>query len=201
MTVPRRVWYAAYGSNLDPERLGVYLAAARDPSPPAATSATEVGHQLRFGGSSARWDGGAVAFVDPSAGSGRALVRRWLVTDDQLADVYAQENGGPVGSATVDLDALDALDAGGSLDVLGGRYGRLLHLGHHEGHPVVTFTAARPPDAAAPAAAYLARLVVGLRDGHRLDDDAIVEYLLAAPGVLDGWTAESLAAAVQHGPR
>jgi hypothetical protein len=190
------VWYAAYGSNLDPDRLAVYLDACRDRRRPEATGAAVADHQLRFGGSSTRW-GGGVAFLDPSPGSGRALVRRWLVTAEQLADVYAQENGRPVGSVEVDLGALD--DAG-HVDGLPGRYGRLVHLGHHAERPVVTFTAAEPPPAAAPSVAYLARLVVGLRQAHRLDDDAIVSYLLAAPGVSAAWTGESLASAMRHGP-
>jgi hypothetical protein len=186
------VWYAAYGSNLDPVRLADYLDRARDRRPPAASSGTALDHQLRFGGTSRKW-GGGVAFVDPLPGSGRSLVRRWLVTADQFADVYAQENGAGAGDVEVDLDALAAA---GQLDVAAGRYGRLLHLGHHDGHPVVTFTSPEPPAASSPTGAYLARLAVGLRESHRLDDAALVAYLLAAPGVSDGWTGPLLAAAL-----
>lgn len=190
------VWYAAYGSNLDPERLAIYLAMARDRRAPQASSAAAVDHQLRFGGTSQRWDGGGVAFLDPAPGTGRALVRQWLLDVDQLADVYAQENGHPVGAAALDLAGLEAA---GQLDALPGRYGRLVHLGHHHGRAVVTFTAAEPPAETSPSGRYLTRLATGLRDGHGLDDAAIVSYLLAAPGVRIGWTGEELVAAVLHG--
>ena len=182
----RQVWYAAYGSNLDGARLARYLAVARDATPPRRDGAQTVGHRLRFGARSEQW-GGAVAFLDPEPGSGQAFVRLWLLELDQLADVYAQENGHPVGSVALDTERL----GDGLAD---GRYRRLLSLGAHHGTPVVTFTAPEPPEPAAPSQAYLAHVVSGLRDSHRLDDDRLAAYLLAAPGMSAAWSASTLAA-------
>jgi hypothetical protein len=187
VTAARRpVWYAAYGSNLDGARLARYLAVARDPTAPRRDAALTVGHRLRFGARSEQW-GGGVAFLEPAAGSGEALVRLWLLGLDQLADVYAQENRHPVGSVSLDPERL----ADG---VARGRYRRLLALGDHDGTPVVTFTAPEPPEPTAPSRAYLAHLVTGLRASHALDDDRLAAYLLAAPGVSAAWSAVSLRA-------
>jgi hypothetical protein len=180
------VWYAAYGSNLDGTRLARYLAEARDTTAPRRDGGRTVDHRLLFGAHSEQW-GGGVAFLDPTAGSGEARVRLWLLGLDQLADVYAQENRHPVGSVSLDPDRLDeALPEG--------RYRRLLSLAEHDGTPVITFTAPEPPEPAAPSRAYLAHLVTGLRMSHRLDDDGVVAYLMAVPGMAPAWSADSLAA-------
>jgi hypothetical protein len=187
VTAERRlVWYAAYGSNLDGDRLARYLAVARDPTAPRRDRAQTVAHALLFGARSEQW-GGGVAFLDPVAGSGEARVRLWMLGLDQLADVYAQENRHPVGSVVLDPDRLDD-------GVAGGRYRRLLSLGDHDGVPVITFTAPEPPEPAPPSRAYLAHLVSGLRASHRLDDDGLTAYLLAAPGMSAAWSTSSLAA-------
>jgi hypothetical protein len=185
----RQVWYAAYGSNLDGARLARYLAAARDPTAPRRDGAHRVSHGLRFGARSDKW-GGGVAFLDPAPQSGEALVRLWLLGLDQFADVYAQENRHPVGSISLDADGL----GDGGDGVVDGRYRRLLSLGDRDGTPVITFTAPEPPEPAAPSRAYLAHLVTGLRASHRLDDERLAAYLLAAPGMSMAWSASSLAA-------
>ena len=182
----RQVWYAAYGSNLDGARLARYLAVARDPTGPRRDGARTIGHRLHFGARSELW-GGAVAFLDPEAGSGEAFVRLWLLGLDQLADVYAQENGHPVGTVSLDPERLGD-------GVAAGRYRRLLGLGDHQGTPIITFTAPEPPEPAAPSHVYLAHLVAGLRASHRLDDDRLAAYLLAAPGMSTAWSVSSLAA-------
>jgi hypothetical protein len=194
VTVERRlVWYAAYGSNLDGSRLARYLAEARDTTAPRRDGASTIDHALIFGAHSEHW-GGGVAFLDAAAGSGQARVRLWMLGLDQLADVYAQENRHPVGSAAIDPDCLDH-------GVPDGRYRRLLSLGDHHDTPVITFTAPEPPEPAAPSRAYLAHLVAGLRASHRLDDDGLATYLLAAPGMSAAWSASSLAAMLAGTPR
>ncbi|MDQ3485212.1 MAG: histone deacetylase, partial [Actinomycetota bacterium] len=64
---------------------------------------------------------------------------------------------------------------------------------------VVTFTASWTQDDVelnAPVAAYLRTMAVGLREGHDLDDDVMVDYLLARPGVSPRWTRAGLATAL-----
>lgn len=203
-----RVWYASYGSNLLRERFVRYLvggrygparessdhAGARDPALPGGDTAEIVGHQLRFGQESRRW-GGAVAFVDPEPGSGRAHVRLWDVSAEQFADVAAQENGLDPGGLHVDLDELARR---GRIDTGGRWYGTALWCGERDGRPIVTFTCPEVFPPAAPGADYLTAIVRGLIECAHLDVDGIVSYLLASPGVADGWAPASLTALVSE---
>ena len=59
------VWYAAYGSNCDRERFGWYLRECTDTSGPLDDRPYVLPHARRFAGSSSRWEGGGVAFLDP----------------------------------------------------------------------------------------------------------------------------------------
>ena len=196
-----RVWYAAYGSNLFADRFAVYLEGgvygggrahhgARDRAPAAGSRVIEVPHQLRFALHSERW-GGGVAFLDPAAGSGSAIVRCWDVTAEQFSDVAAQENGLVPGELDIDPVGVAAAD-GGVLDVTDRWYGRALHLGQIDGCPVLTFTCATNSPASSPGAPYVEVVGRGLLEcGRPLD--AVVAYLLAAPGVALGWSDADLA--------
>ena len=182
-----RVWYAAYGSNLHRPRLMRYLAGgrpaagqpphpgARDPSPPAAEAWSEVPHALRMAGGSARW-GGGVAYLDPRPGSGRATVRLWSLSLEQLADVVAQECGLAPGAVAVDPARVEV----GGLVVAAARYGRLIRFADHDRVPVLSCTWVDPPPPAPPAAAYRELLRRGLAGGSGLDAAAIEAYLDAA---------------------
>lgn len=207
------VWYAAYGSNLLRERFELYLSGgslsgvatravhqgARDSSPPAGARIARIDHQLRFAGQSPRW-GGAPAFLDPTPGSGSALVRQWLVTAEQFEDVAAQENAMPAGSLSIDVDDLVAR---GSLDITERWYGRAVCIGHVDGRPVVTFTCRDLSlDVAAPSASYLGTIVSGLVQSGVADDE-IAATLLEADGVVPAWSRSDveqmiLAAGLDH---
>lgn len=193
---PERVWYAAYGSNCDAERLTAYLrggalattgidhAGSADPTPPQADIAWTFNRALRFAGHSTGWRG-AIALLED--GRGEALGRAWLVSWRQLEDVFAQENRAP-------HRPLTWADARRHTTVWDRPYGRVLHVGALDGQPVITFTAPRPDahPAAAPSAAYLRTVVRGLLAVHRIDAAALVERLLAAAGVSDGWDRPAL---------
>ena len=179
-----RIWYLAYGSNLATARFRCYLAGGRpdggarhyagcrDPSDPTRSQGVEVPGGLVFAGRSRVW-GGGMAFYDRTAASVVAG-RAHLVTTEQLADVVAQES---------DL------------------YSSVVTLGELDGVPMCTFT---HPDLAslapaAPTAAYLHWICVGLREAHGYDDGRIARYLAAAPGVCGAWTEPEIVAVATAG--
>lgn len=196
------MWYAAYGSNCDAERLRCYLEGgvlaatgahhegSADPGPPQADAPWTFDRPLRFAGHSPAW-GGATALLDEVPGC--ALGRLWLLSWRQLEDVLAQENG-------AGHQPLSLADAAAGRVVRPGRYGRLVHLGERDGLAVVTFTAPRPAElaAGAPSAAYLRAVARGLMAVHAVGSDELAGWLLAAPGVADGWDRASLAALVDR---
>lgn len=155
------VWYAAYGSNTDAERFACYLRGgtppgaafrnpgARDPSLPRDDRPHVLDRAIRFAGSTRGWHGGGAAFVDPHPSAGvRTLARAWLITREQLEDVFIQE---------------------------GAWYDLLLPCGDLEGVPVFTITAtSRPlPDPNPPSAPYLEVIVRGLSAAHGLSAEEV----------------------------
>lgn len=196
-----QVWYAAYGSNIARRRFLRYLHGGRPPGaarthPGARDSAEPVDVRpltlpgcIFFGWESSTW-GGGVAFYDAAA-EGVALARAYLVTEQQFADVAAQEMHREPGD---DLD-LTAVLSDSRHDLGPGRYESLHLVGALDGHPVLTFTT---PDPTAlqrnpPSAAYLATMAEGLREAHGLDDEELVAYLLSCPGAAPAWDEQRLA--------
>jgi hypothetical protein len=198
------VWYAAYGSNLDPDRFACYL---RGGCPPGATRtypgtrdrgeahsdrALVLSGRLAFAWESSTW-GGGIAFYEPARDT-KVLARGYLLTAAQLSDVIEQEMWRAPG---VDHDLAEVLGSGRQL-IGPGRYETLHLAGEVDGRPVVTFGTedVGALGLRAPTAAYVATVARGLRRTHDLDDGAIVDYLLACPGTRPGWTPEELAAVV-----
>ena len=201
-TDPSLVWYASYGSNLDRDRFLAYLTGAslpesdrphtgaRDPSEPVDDRSFTLPHQLFFAGSSQRWDGGGVAFIDRAVRGSSTNARTYLITAEQFEDVFAQENR----QEHVSLD-LETLSRTGSLLAGGQSYGLVLKGGDIGGRPVLTFTSPlglEHRSTTKPAASYLRRLSTGLRSSHGLRDEEIAEYLLACPGIEGAWTQDEL---------
>jgi len=169
------VWYVAYGSNLSWTRFSWYLDRCRRAAPPRRWAAVEVPHRLLFARTSARWEGGGVAFLDPAPTEGvRTLGRAWLLGRDQFADLLAQECGLPVGSLEV-----PALDAACVIAYPGHWYGCLVPLGHCEGWPMITFTDEGAADLvpSAPGPAYRAVVAEGLSEAHGLTADEAAAYI------------------------
>ncbi|MGF1600391.1 MAG: histone deacetylase [Acidimicrobiales bacterium] len=190
------VWYAAYGSNLWQARFLTYLTGgpvplapsgrhqrgARDATPPRSASTITVPHRLFFARASAGWGGGGVAMLDPEPDPREATrCRLWLVSIQQFADVFAQENGHP---DPIGID-VDELRRHRHADLHPGWYGRALHLGQGPGgHPVLTLTcpaAEREPLRAAHPS-YLAVVGLGLVEGWGLDEAAAARYLAERDG-------------------
>ncbi|MCA1692477.1 MAG: hypothetical protein LC733_09850 [Actinobacteria bacterium] len=105
-----------------------------------ASAALRLNSNLYFAGHAKSWGGAGVAFLDlDAAAEGKgAFARAWLISQAQLDDVIAQENGRGHPSSRVDVDRVVAE----SRVALGpGRYQTVLHVGDHAGHPMVTFSA------------------------------------------------------------
>ena len=182
------LWYAAYGSNLDPARFDVYLyggrpdggdrdyPGTRDAVAALETRATTLTGDVVFGWESPTW-GGGVAFFDVE-GSEEVRATAYLLTARQFSDVVDQEMWRRPGS---DHDFAEVLSAGrGTLGP--GRYETVHRVGDLDGHPVLTFTADVLPPLNAPSPAYVATMARGLRAVHGMSEEAVADYLAARPG-------------------
>lgn len=189
------IWYVAYGSNLCPDRFRHYLGGggpagaqrhvpgARNPSDPSDERAVTIPGRMFFGWRSTTW-GGGVAFLDADADD-TAYGRAYLVTDEQFADIVAQEMHRDPGT---DLDLAQVLE--NRRHCYGpGRYETVHLVGELEGDPMLTFTAEDPSDIPlnAPVPAYVETIARGLRITHGLSDDEAREHLRSRPGASSVW--------------
>ncbi|HEX4703312.1 MAG TPA: histone deacetylase [Pseudonocardiaceae bacterium] len=203
------VWYVSYGSNMHADRLTTYLSGgtppgghranpgARDPRPPRRDTAVWLPGQVYFTTHSPVWNGGR-AFYDPTL-PGRAAARGWLITSEQFSDISAQEMYRQPG---VDLDLTTVL-ATGRDQVGGGRYETLLHPGHLDGYPLLTFTApwrASDLPGTAPSLAYLRMLAGGLIAAHGWNTAQAATYLAGLSGASGVWHPDDLAERLTDGP-
>lgn len=189
-----RVWYAAYGSNLDENRLRIYLEGgtltgsnihaegSRDRSRPRRSAPIYLAHGLLFAGHSVRW-GGAPAFLNPIPGSGQSLCRAYDITWEQFEDIVSQENSRSAGSVTFNLKAVAGAEGRFVLDE-SWRYNAVLFLGMLDDLPVLTITSNREDvlsARAAPSHAYLEVITLGLRQAYPgMTDEEITDYLDSA---------------------
>lgn len=181
---PTRVWYLAYGSNINAARFLRYLQGgppepgARDATPPLSSAWTTVPHRLMFGLESKRWNGGGVAFLDTAeAGSAAsAIVRAWDITTEQFEDVCAQENRTDVGTP---LDWAALAKGPVTLDHAS-PYRYVLPVavdGLPIDQPAITFTSPEPIPPNPPGETYLNTIRAGLADHPDLNAEAVDAYL------------------------
>ena len=144
-SLDQRVWYAAYGSNLQAKRFGCYIAGGtcsengktysgcKDPSLWTDSYVEHYPGRMYFGSSSASWNGKGVAFYDPNLYSATGTVMRlYNISLQQFLDVQKQE--------------------GASAQW----YGRTVYLGlGKNGLPVYTITSKAPHEKNEPDEAYL----------------------------------------------
>jgi hypothetical protein len=198
----RRLWYAAYGTNLSQERFRMYLhggrpspagrdhPGARDPQGPQDDVALLVPGGIRFVGVSSIL-GGGMAVYDADA-LGAVAVRAYLITAEQFVDVLAQE---------MRLEPRLEVDLGpvqetGWYSLGPGRYQTLARLGSRDDLPILTFTSANVDEHAvnAPSPGYLRAMARGLQEAHGWPASRIGRYLAAFPGAAGAWTPTSIEA-------
>ncbi|ANW19077.1 histone deacetylase [Streptomyces clavuligerus] len=198
-----RVWYVAYGSNMDPARLRRYLRGGRapgaarshpgcrNPADPVRTVSVELPGLLYFATESPVWTGGS-AFYDPSPGPGHpgspVLARAHLVTAGQFRDIAAQEARRPPGWCP---GLREVIGTGRARAAAPARYGTLLCPGSLNGVPLLTVTGPWSWTEAAlnsPSAVYLRHLAVGLLAAGTWDGGCVARYLAGAPGAAGAWT-------------
>lgn len=200
----RRVWYAAYGSNLHWPRLRCYLQGGRAPGarrvhapaadrrPPRVSVPATLPFPLFFAGPSPTW-GGGTAFVDPSRRDALTLARLYLLSREQFAAIVAGEGRhsrvrlphGPTPTSWY--------------RVAPGAYGTIAVAGQRDGRPVLTVTGP-PPGAtlAAPRPAYLRTIAAGLAVSHGCGPHEVAEYLAGIAGVADAYTRDELVAEAER---
>lgn len=204
-----RVWYVAYGSNMNSARLHHYLVGGtppgggraypgcRDHRPPLRTAAVPLPGGIYFALESQAW-GGGMAFYDHELLPGQAAARAYLLTAEQFSDIAAQEMYRQPG-ALVDIDGVVER---GRLTLGAGRYETMVHVGARDGSPMITFTAPwRQADVPAnsPAPRYLELISSGLHEARSWSASEIAEYLIARPGVAGNWGMEQLRRLAERG--
>ena len=179
---PPRVWYVAYGSNVNEQRFLRYLVGdsdhvgARDATSPRRNKWTTAPLQLRFAGESQRW-GGGVCFVDPDPDA-IAYVRAWDITAEQFEDVFAQENRRAIGEP-FDWSAAIA----GAVVPGASWYAQILPVALPsvaEDQPALTFTWTTRFPLNTPAPAYRDTISAGLADHPDLSPAQVEAYLDAS---------------------
>lgn len=167
-------------------------AGCRDPSDPVRSVGVTIPGGLVFAGASRVWQGGMAVYDRHRRGEVAGLAH--LVTDEQFADIAAQElRRPPGGEFSRDLTGL-LPDVESVVTTGGGVYETVVRLGARDGVAMFTIThgdiAALAP--AAPSAPYLRWIAIGLREAHGYDADRTAGYLAGAPGVLGAWTEAAL---------
>ena len=225
--LPAKVWYASYGSNLHRDRFLVYVKGGspegssrwyrgcRDAEIPDEDIAIRIpGARPHFALTSRVWNGG-IAFIDTAKGeTATGLGRAYKVTREQFEDVVAQENGLKAGQCAP-VPYADVFDTG-RVVTGSGPYETLLHIGDHDGAPVLSFTSpfstrdalgrrgevTRTPVGETeqektpvkmpvltnrPSPAYLRMIGSGLAETFGMNEVAQADYLRGCPGG-DRWT-------------
>lgn len=189
---PDRVWYAAYGSNLQYERLVCYINGDKptgaslkqrgmlDKTPPAVNFAVSIPHRLYFADYSGSWKGG-VAFITPQAsGKTKTLCRIYLIKRQQFVELFAQEN--QIDTSSVDID-FEKLNTRGHVKSGNTWYSLVLKVGEKTGRPIYTFTCPyeKSSECTRPSESYLSTVISGLIEcWSKMKKDDLIEYLFTA---------------------
>lgn len=159
------VWYACYGSNLLKERFMHYIkggvcrfngasySGCKDKSEPLEDRPCIIKHELYFGNSSGKWDGGGVAFLTPTRDETvETLGRMFLISEEQFKDVQSQEGFY--------------------------WYNEVLDLGMEAGYPIKTFTHSTVYNRNKPSMKYINVVREGLHETYPDKSDKEISYYI-----------------------
>lgn len=210
-TSEQLIWYACYGSNMALPRFLCYLQGGRypgnaktypggrDKSPPQNRATGTINHPLYFAKEAHIWGGGGVCFIgNRESPDERTLVSLYLISVGQFEDLHAQECNREV-PIPLNLDLLRR--QGFQIAYPEKWYGRILYLGEKNGQPILSFTNTSDlSEYRAPAPNYLQSLIRGLREGHDLSNQEILEYLQNKKGIEGAISAAELEALIAKKP-
>ncbi len=161
-----------------------------DRTPPLRDYALDVPGDLYFSARSAIYDGG-VAFIDHTVRHKTVKTRAYLIKLEQFWEITRQENGWL--SMPEGLPSVEAIQQQGQITLAytgastrghSSKYSLLVHLGYHDGYPLLTFTCPeRYKEANAPSRTYVQTLAIGLQESHKMTADEIANYLADKWGV------------------
>ncbi|MDV2685990.1 hypothetical protein RYX56_16605 [Alkalihalophilus lindianensis] len=194
------VWYASYGSNMNPQRFYCYIQGGRpegstktergcrDKELPTSIKTLKLPYEAYFAHYSDRW-GGAPVFIDPDRGEKQSNFVCYLITMEQYLDVMAQENG------LLEVESEMSRLVNDQTATLNGLYGKMMNVGTVEGFPVFTFTNPKRPVVETefpPSIPYLQTIMKGLKGQCDLNAKEIAEYLLHLEGVSPAYSYDEL---------
>ena len=139
---------------------GSYCKGCKDKTLPRENKTIELAHRLYFARKSPGWRGGGVAFLSVEREKNQkkwTLARMWKITGEQFCEVGQQEGAS--------------------------WYNHTIDLGMDEGIPILTFTSSDKHPLNPPSKNYLSTIVIGLREAHKLNAEAIYNYLHDKDGI------------------
>lgn len=175
-----KVWYACYGSNLSFDRFSCYIRGGKPPGTdrsydgctdrtlPEKRKQYTLNHRLYFAKSSPVWQGGGVAFIDPTEDTREQTHGMiYLISIDQFREVVAQENDRSLDDPDIYLD-LDAIieDGQGCGRIVKGWYSLILLLGYKDEFPILTFTSSDILALNRPSSNYVQTIQRGLVNSY-----------------------------------
>jgi hypothetical protein len=204
------VWYACYGSNIQEKRFLCYIqggtpaGALRNYKGCANTAAPKENHpitinrDLYFAKESPAWSGGGIGFLKPGHNEEAVtLGRQYLISSDQFTDLVKQELK-MEGELAIEFGEL--VEQGSLICSHGGRYGKLICLGHRDKKPIFSFTSEHylEDEINLPDKAYLSTIISGLKEIYDLDNQELVEYFREKTGIKNTPLENSLAEIVEN---
>ena len=207
------VWYCCYGSNLTRDRFLAYITGGdkvvkgktlhekgcTDKSLPIKEKATTISHELYFSGSSYKWDGMGVAFIDSKSNPNiKTYAKMYLITLQPFLEVTSQENDS-LEISKISKAMKRAIKKGESNIDEVSTYGKMLYLGKDEGYPILTFTSLMPlKNINKPCGKYIKMISDGLKETHGLSNRKMLKYFKSTLGSKD-YTKNDLRSAISKG--
>ncbi|WP_078546503.1 hypothetical protein [Litchfieldia alkalitelluris] len=203
MTESNLVWYACYGSNLDRNRFLCYIeggnpkgsakkeVGCKDKTHPLVEKEMIIPHPLYFAKNAGRWNNGGVAFIGHKESEKEfTLGRMYLITAEQFKDVVRQEND----DFSLSVNLTDVIKKK-SMTFRKSWYGHIISLGEVENYPIFTFTAywdKADVQYQVPSNEYLATILRGLLNTHKLTNQELIDYIIDKPGIKDNYTSDQI---------